>query len=461
MNKSANRPHILWAMVALAVCLAPAVAEVARVRLKDGTVMRGDAELTESEVLIRNQAGVVRCQRERVEQIEWLEPAKTVQSDYLRRFWALPPDDVEGHAALAVWLTEQKAYELARSQCGYVLKLEPEHRDAKLLLEKVEKELASGGAQGQAGDGAAEPGAGPGAEVQEQGEPSPAKYEGVPPPPPLSSQDILKLKLSEIALDGPPERLNVRFRRLRTARDVEDLVRQELVDAAGYDPDWVRTLERGRPHEKLQVIVKATGLKYADRVELPSHPRVFSMYRQRVLPLVTKSCVRSGCHGGNTAHAFRFPVGSQSSDGFVYTSFALLDAMETAAGPMINRALPEDSALLRYLLPAEEGRDLHPPVEDGRLIPALRGTRDHRYQPLVDWISSLRSPHPDYELEYEFPSWFQPLSRGPREALTRDEAAGQVAPGETPPEDEAQPQEPPDKPDIGEKEEPGDDGDLP
>jgi hypothetical protein len=127
---------------------------------------------------------------------------------------------------------------------------------------------------------------------------------------------------------------------------------------------------------------------------------------------------------------------------------------------MINRALPEESVLLRHLLPAEEGREVHPPVKKGHLAPALRGTRDHRYQPLVDWISSLRSPHPDYELDYEFPDWFQPLLQQPRTPLVGDESAPPAAPGEKPPEDQAQPQEPADQPDTGKKEEPGDQPDT-
>ncbi len=118
-------------------------------------------------------------------------------------------------------------------------------------------------------------------------------------------------------------------------------------------------------------------------------------------------------HGGQGAPDFRFPTGSQTGDEFVYTSFALLDRMETPAGPMIDRALPEESALIRYMLPAEKGEELHPPVERGRVAPVLRSTRDARYQTLVEWVDLLRSPHPDYELEYAFPAWLEPPSVQP------------------------------------------------
>lgn len=410
MNEPAIRCGIRWGgLLAFACWLAPAAAELARVRLDDGTVMRGDVELTATEVLIRNVAGVARCPRERVAQIEWLEAAETVESEYVRRVFLLADDDLRGRFALAEWLVEKQAFALARKECALVLAHDPTHRGARLLLERIDAEPVAV-PQGPAGE---KPATRPvGEEAAEAGadEPADARFAGVPPPPPLSGLDITRLKLSELALEGTPERLSVRLRRLRDKRDVEDLVRDQMGAAPDYDPDWARVLERGQPHEKLPVILKATGLKHADRVEIRGDPAVFDTYRRRVLPLVTKGCVRSGCHGGREAHAFRFPVGSQSNDEFVYTSFAILDRIQTPSGPLIDRSLPEASALLRYLLPAEEGAEPHPQVEPGRVIPVLRGTRDHRYRTLVEWISSLRSPHPDYELEYKFPDWLEAVS---------------------------------------------------
>lgn len=446
MSEVVNRKSVwLCGITALVFWLAPAAAEMAKVRLKDGTVMRGDVELTESEAVIHNAAGEARYQRERIDQIEWLEAARTVQSDYLRRFWGLAPDDVEGHFGLAQRLAERRVFEPARQQCRYVLKLAPDHQDAKLLLQRVEQSLAGAEAPTPPAGEETKPGAAEDGAEQEEGRPARQRYQGPEPSPLLSPRDILKLKLSEVELDGPAERLNVRFRKVRGERDLEDLVRAEMAEAVDYDPDWARTLERGQPYEKLPVILKATGLKYADRLEIRGDPRAFATYRRRVLPRVIKGCVRSGCHGGYTTHAFRFPIGSQTSDEFVYTSFAILDEMGTAAGPMIDRALPEESALLRYMLPGEEGRQAHPSVKQGRITPVLRGTRDHRYQAIVEWISSLRSPHPDYELEYKFPAWFEPLSRRQRRPAILGEQSAEAAPQEKPAEDD--PGQP--KPDDG------------
>ena len=386
MNGLGKRSRVrLWTLIVAASLLTPAAAELAKVHLKNGTVMRGDVELSEAEAVIRNVAGVVRCPREQVGRIEWLEEAKTVRANYMRRFWVLPRDDVSGHFALAEWLVERRLFDPAREQCAYVLKLDPDREDARLLLQKVEQQ------------------SGKVAETQPvEGVTSQPTKAGLEPPPLLGPRDILKLKLSELALDGPPERLNVRFRKPRGERDLEDLVRRDMRATSDYDPDWDQTLDKGRTYEKLPIVLKATGLKYVDRIDLRGHPRIFTTYRRRVLPIVLKGCARSGCHGGRTAHAFCFPAGSRTSDEFVYTSFAILDSMQTAAGPMIDRDLPEDSALIRYMLPVEGEQQGHPPVKQSRVTPMLRGTRDPRYQMLVEWISSLRCPHPDYELEYTF-----------------------------------------------------------
>jgi hypothetical protein len=407
MRKIANRSqrHLL-SLVVLSLCFAPAAAELARVHLTNGTVMRGDVELTETEARIRNDAGVVICPRERIDSIEWLEEAQTVQANYMRRFWDLKPDDTQQHFELAQWLAEHRLFEAARQQCAYVLKLDPSHEETTQLLQKIQRQAEETPSTQPTADEAATPDA---AASQPA---SPA----IEPPPLLGKHDILRLKLSELALDGPPEQLSVRYLRARDERDLMDLVREEMEQAFDYDPEWERTVDNGRTYEKLPIVIKATGLKYADRIDLRGHPEVFTTYRRRVLPLVTKGCARTGCHGGKDARAFSFPAGSQNRDEFVYTSFALLDRMQTPAGPMIDRTLPEESALIRYMLPAEEGEELHPPVERGRVTSMLRSTRDTRYQMLVDWISSLRTPHPDYELEYTFPAWLEPPEAQPPQA---------------------------------------------
>lgn len=392
-----KRTSIPCSLAALAILSAPATAEQAKLHLNDGAVLRGDVTLSRAEAVINTQVGEARYPRVRVERIEWLEPAADVQSEYMRRFYAIAPDATDEHFELAEWLVEQGLPELANEQCVYVLELAPQHAGALKMLGRAPEE------QSQVPESQPVEVVAPAEEEADGGE------ERLSAPPPLSESDILKLKLSEIDLDGPAERLVVRFKKQRDEPDVIEAVRKEMTAAADYDPQWEEVLDRGQLHEKLQVVVTATGLKYADRIDLRTDPETFATYRRRVLPLINRGCIRSGCHGGPNAEVFRFPPGSRTSDGYVYTSFAIIDRLDTKTGPLLDRGSPEKSALLRYMLPAEVGRAGHPKVDDRNIVPITRGTHDPRYQATVEWIDSLRTPHPDYQLEYEWPEWLTPV----------------------------------------------------
>jgi hypothetical protein len=414
MRRSAKRVGIVLCG-ALLVALPGIVvfADSAKVRLVDGTALRGDVELVDREVIVRNAVGEVRLERARVEHIEWLEPAKDAQSEGMRRLFALADDDVAGHLDLAQWLLENGLPLAARRRCQHVLTLQPENERAKALIVTIASSAAPPAEPAPAADDAAEP-----ADAEPR-----QRYKGVQPPPPLTERDIQRLKLAELRAQGPAEQLNVRFLNPRGQRRLEDVVLDDITEMRDPDPNWADAIRRGEPHEQLAAIARATGLKYADRIEVRGHPEAFATYRRQVLPHVARSCVRSGCHGGHTAHAFRFPTGPQTGDEFVYTSFAFLDRMNTAAGPMINRVLPDESALLRYLVPIE-GKPGHSPVEDGQVRPVFRSERDPRFEAIIDWIASLRSPHPDYQLEYDFPDWLEALSvaeGAPAEAEGADE----------------------------------------
>jgi hypothetical protein len=401
----------------------PAVADLANVFPKQASPLRGDVTWTADEIVIRNAAGEVRFKKEQVERVEWLTATETVEKDLKRRFNVLRAGDIKGHFALAEWLREKERFDLLKVQCRYILGLEPDHRNAKLLLELAQSKLIE-----QANVAAAE--------GQASGEAK--ETEGLPEPPLLSDEDIKRLKLYEYPLDGRPEKVFVKFVRKKGYADVERIVRKDLGLAGKLDPQAERILERGQPHEKLQLILQTTGLKYADRIEIRGEPEVFQTFRRRILPLVAKGCAKSGCHGAREAQVFRLPRGPRSKDDVAYTSFLILDQLQTEHGPLIDRDLPGNSALLSFMLPPEElpgdeeSRYGHPPVEKGRFVPVLRNTRDPDFNVVLDWLNSLNVPHPPYELEYEFPDWLKTpaaATQPAEEGAEPDEETGEQKPG--------------------------------
>ncbi len=226
----------------------------------------------------------------------------------------------------------------------------------------------------------------------------------LPPAPLLSDADIQRLKMQELRLDGPPEPVRVRFLRKGRQRDLPLEVLDELRQRPAYCPEWEDVLVRGPAHEKLQLIARETGTQHAERVVIESDPAVFATFRRRVLPLVNRSCARSGCHGGPTARLFRVPGGSPRSDNYAYTMFLLLDQMETEHGPLLDRQNPDDSVLLDYFLPQKGNERAHPPVGRGPTFQAaIRDSEDVLFTTVLNWINALRVPHPDYDLSYVNP----------------------------------------------------------
>ncbi len=225
------------------------------------------------------------------------------------------------------------------------------------------------------------------------------------PTPSVSRTDIQRLRIGELFLEDPPEQVRVQFLKRPRQKDLPAEVLEELKKHGAVAAQLEETLTRGQPHEKLRAIVRETGFKHLDRIEIQTDTEVFTNFRRRVLPLVTQSCARGGCHSGNASHAFRLPAGAKTSDTYAYTVFALFDTMQSHAGPLIDRESPEKSVLLKYMLPQERNEHPHP-NRAGRgpaFKSVLRDASDPLYGPIVDWIASLRRPRPEYRLEWENP----------------------------------------------------------
>lgn len=346
MSKRQFRTVAVIAWIVAAVAAAPrAAADLADVYLKNGLTLRGDVTVTDTEVILRNAAGQSRLARAEVERIV---PVPTPASQPV-----VPPPTLTGPGAAARPASQPAA--------------------------------GAGGLSAEAG------GSGPGAAE-------------LPPAPPVSDADIQRLRLAELRLDGPAEVVRVRFLRKARQRDLPLEVLDTLRRRADFRPAWEDVLTRGLPHEKLQLIVRLTGTEHAERIVVDSDPAVFDAFRRRVLPLVNRGCARSGCHGGKGAREFRFPVGSSSGDTYAYTAFVLLDQRQTAHGPLVNRANPEESVLLTYLLPPEATDRGHPPVGRGPTFkPVVRSRDDRLYAAVLEWIDQLAVPRPDYGLAYENP----------------------------------------------------------
>lgn len=322
--------------------------QLADVFLKSGLRLRGEVTETKAEVTIRNAAGSISVPRDQIERI--VPVAERPESQPT----APPPVPATAPAAPASRPTTAATSE-----------------DPSANVEPAPAEQDSNG--------------------------------GLAAPPLVTPHDIIRLKLAELRLDDPAEELRAKFLRKPGEADLIKQVHETLSKRTDYDPEWGKILNHGQPYEKLRLIVRTTGLEHADRIEVPGDPAVFGTFRRRVLPLLTKGCARSGCHGGDGAALFRLPAAGGQSEAAVYTSFVILDQLETGRGPVLDRMDPEGAPLTRYLLSIEDDPAGHPAVNGKRILPTLRTTRDPQYAALIAWINSLRTPRPDYGLRYQNP----------------------------------------------------------
>lgn len=401
-----SRGSQIYAFVAGAVLMifaaAATEADVAVVVLRDGTRLRGDVRGEPNEIVVQNLAGEVRLAKRDVASVEWVDEAESLDVDYARRQAILAQDDTGGMLALAEWAAGLGRRDWAREQCRRVLQIDAGHAAATALLNSLGPEATT-----QVASAATQPGA---------SEPAAAGQPELPVPKLLSELDIRRLKLYEYPIYDPPERLRIRISSKPGEVDVLAAARREAA-AGDFDRSIRDLLDSDKPHEQVAGIVAVSGAKYAEQIEISGDLPSFATFRKKILPLVRTGCATAGCHGGGNAVALRLPSSGTGTDEYVYTMFVLLDATVTQSGPLINRDSPEESTLVTFMLPRAENPRPHPPVASGRVTPRLKSTRDPNYQMILDWVSSLRTPHPDYQLEYlRSGAASQPAAPGPRGA---------------------------------------------
>lgn len=336
---------------------AVAAADWADIYLRSGLVLRAEIEEEPDAIVIRNEAGTARIPSAEIARIERLPHAPTSRA----------PSEASAPATA------------------------PSSRPPGSATQPGESLTATTSAPAE--DGAP-------ADDEER-----PREGGFPPPPLVSPRDIQRLRINELKLSGPPEKVRVRLGDRGQKVDLARRVMQQLESRPEADPQLLRVLARGEPHEKLQAIVKATGTQYADEIEIQSDPEVFALFKQQIAPRIMRGCARSGCHGGSDAQVFRFPAVSASNDATVYTLFAMLNELKPSSGALLDRTAPDQSRLLTYMLPVADNPAPHPAAADRKVkyMPLLKGRNDPQAALIESWIASLRRPRPDYALEYQLP----------------------------------------------------------
>jgi hypothetical protein len=214
----------------------------------------------------------------------------------------------------------------------------------------------------------------------------------------LSDGDVNRIRFLELRAFRPrietPDRVTVDIPR--------DVVDDFLVEMEGH-PDFRGELTRREfykltPPQKLHFIARHTDALFVDRITIETDPETFLDFRRRVMPTILQGCATAGCHSPTWPDAAKFGLfkDPKKLPETTYANFIILNDLAVSGAPLINRARPEESLLLTYLLPHKEVKiDMRHPG-DIELKPVYQSRRAQGYRRIEQWIRTLREPRPDY-----------------------------------------------------------------
>ncbi|NOX58978.1 MAG: hypothetical protein GXP29_09000 [Planctomycetes bacterium] len=306
---------------------------------------------------------------------------------YRRQFQALDASDVKGHMTLAKWCREKEAWELLKKQCEYVLTLDPNHATAKIYLKLAETKLGvstaapAGSSQGSSG-GSAKRSSQP---IRE-----------------LTDEEVQILRRSELLLDRP-ERVPVKFRNDVLERFWDYMVIRENLtkkDKAAFNrlrPAVVkaqRILARIADYKRSSTEDFPFDDQYSSDIEIERDPAMFRAFvSPRVSGVIITSCATNRCHGGTDAGEFMLFNERNMTDGMNYANYLMLHEYEKDGERLINRDTPKRSLLLIFGQPDTTGPGTDHPTKVDVVFP---NPRHVKYRNLLQWLTGLPAPTPDY-----------------------------------------------------------------
>ncbi|NLF29858.1 MAG: hypothetical protein GX591_03100 [Planctomycetes bacterium] len=324
------------------------------------------------------------------------------EQEYARRLLDLPGDDVQGHYDLALWCRQRKQLAQAREELLKVLRLQPEHANARLMLQLVDTQLADR------------------SDRHPPEAPRPRVLPGTKIPLDLlvSEDDVFRIRLAELRSS---DRVAIAFRGRADYRFVERMRGTGLFADSGYERAFLAKPPVARAIEMLTTS-EAEDLR--GDILIRTNPRFMTTFKTRIWPMIARNCASAECHGSpEGAGRLRLFNARSRADELCFTNFLLLDAFESGRGRMINRDYPARSLLLQFALPPDKALVAHPvPIR-----PLFRSADDRQYKLVDEWIRTLLHPHPQYTIDYRLPGNSQRSLFAEQAATPADAPAGEAA----------------------------------
>ena len=272
----------------------------------------------------------------------WLVPlpvsADGIDEEYAARARKLQPSDLAGHLKLAKWCRENDKWHLVARECRHILKQNPGHRQAKLLLELAQVQLGKPDAQAITRP----PGKSHSRTARDCGA----------APRPLTDDEVQVIRRAELRLD----------QRERVTVKIDRAALKDFVDWSSGRSDFpgAKAFYRRNRVEQAQTMLRNARDRFGDAITIRTDPARLREFARKVMPIVLAGCATSDCHGGGGAGCFRLNGGRSLRTNLVYANYLVMHEFEVDERRVINRNSPERSLLLSYGLPRRRGDDAKP-----------------------------------------------------------------------------------------------------
>ncbi|MCP4379141.1 MAG: tetratricopeptide repeat protein [bacterium] len=385
------------------------------------------------------------------DEVARIEDAATPLEEFRTSLSKLKPNDLKGRYKLAQWAFKRGLLSEAAELLKSILKTEPDHERAKLLLEQIDAKsvktedpaklraeyskrraaIASGDAKGYLSlgkwayekkllreakvvlgkaleiDPQLEEAAKLITEIETKNSSDNVGTAGSQDEYLLPVEDVYRIRLEEFNTEK--DTVRVKFR--------NNVLKRFVTAMAGRD-DFKEDMRFGRkfmgysPIKKLRYILDpgrditpAILATLKKDIIIETDPSAMKVFRVKIWPIVKKNCASTACHGAPAGRGklklFNIPARDARS---TYTNFIIL-AGKTAksGGRVLDRDNPEESLLLEYLLPKTLVKHSHLKMKKPPRV-LFRNREQGVYKIMHKWISSLSGPgYPNYGLKYKPP----------------------------------------------------------
>ncbi|GAB5496916.1 MAG: hypothetical protein Phyf2KO_19960 [Phycisphaerales bacterium] len=309
---------------------------------------------------------------------------------------SIDDDDAEQLIQLARWLMKNERNDLALKELNGVLEKEPFNETAKNLKTVAEQNIRLQEARKNDNRG------------NNANKLRDRVQRDAPDFPMLTDSDINTIRVWEVDEESPP-RLRIDPGTLESAFELYSDHKLVPETAAGRE-----AILRSSAKEQLNFLFELQARQLYPEIQVLDDPKSIKIFRDHVhRTWLRNACATTKCHGGAEAGRFRLIRTTSNTPQVYYTNMWILENYRTDEGlPLINFQDPAESVLLKMALPRTETDQPHPDVLGWRFV--FRSPEDRNFRRTVEWIESMWTPRPDYDIDYDPPTAMEPEAEADR-----------------------------------------------